>query len=56
MTERIKLRTVSWFVKRVDYNRAGPYAAYTWVRTGPLEKARGVRLRIGSKLIGVFWL
>lgn len=56
MTERIKLRTISWFVRNVDYTRPQPYAEYQWVKSAATRKRLGLRLRVGTKLIGVFWL
>jgi hypothetical protein len=56
MPERIKLHTLTWYVRSVDYVRTQPYAEYQWVKSAATRKRLGLRLRVGSKLIGVFWL
>lgn len=54
--EKIKLRTVSWFVRNVDYVRHQPYAEYHWVKRADTGKRVGIRARFFTKLVGVFWL
>lgn len=51
----LKLRTISWYVERVTFTpRLEPFCEWQPVRIG--ERLNGIKIRIGNRRIGVFYL